>query len=168
MDGATASSRAEREAAVAARARGEGPTRSVGSREASRGRGPPAPVPACAVLGGGRRGGVSAQRVRRRNAVLLGPRREGRQDRRIERDAVRELIAITREPALTRHANAIDAWERLGAARSGRDRVHLSAERAETAECFGIEYLHEGRAGPALGRVRAPLPREPGGQRLRP
>jgi rubredoxin len=73
----------------------------------------------------------------------------------IQRDAVRALLAQPAHSRLAGEAYAFDARTRLRRVRDIDHVIHLPPERGDSAERFRVEDLHEHRAAPAFGRVRA-------------
>ncbi len=118
------------------------------------------------VPGAARRHFAGSSRLRRHfrgqgDGKLLRPRFERRHDRRVERDAVRALLAMKCKRALARQAHARSAGARRRVVAGLDQPVHLRLERIGAAERRGIEHLHEHRRTPAFLWIGAAAPREP-------
>jgi len=73
---------------------------------------------------------------------------------------VRLLLAIPPYAALARQAHALAARTRGRCAAGVGDVIDLTVEVRDTAECRGIEHLHENGRAPAFRRIRASVSRE--------
>src|SRR5947208_8523507 len=89
------------------------------------------------------------------DGVLLRPRLERGQDRRVKRNAARELLAIALHAALARQPHGIASGPRFRLARGIGYEVHLPLQYLETAEGFGLEDLLEYLGAAARRRVGA-------------